>query len=76
MTSVKWYHRPPVVLALLFVVLGPFALPLLYQSPAFNRTWKFILTIAVLALAGALFAYAFEAEQAYLNRLFDQLSHF
>ncbi len=46
--KVKWYLRPLGVLVLLFVVLGPFALPLLYKSPKFNKTLKIILTIAVI----------------------------
>ena len=46
--NVKWYLRPPAVLVLLFVVLGPLALPLLYKSPAFNKTLKVILTITVI----------------------------
>lgn len=33
---------------LLFFVLGPFALPLLYKSPRFNKTFKIILTIVVI----------------------------
>ena len=45
---VKWYLRPLGVLVLLFVVLGPLALPLLYKSPKFNKTLKIILTIAVI----------------------------
>ncbi len=36
------------MLVLLFVVLGPLALPLLYKSPKFNKTLKIILTIAVI----------------------------
>lgn len=35
------------VLILLFVVLGPVALPLLWQSPRFSPLWKVILTILV-----------------------------
>jgi len=46
--KVKWYLRPLGVLVLLFVVLGPLALPLLYKSPRFNKTLKIILTIAVI----------------------------
>ena len=46
--NVKWYLRPLVVLVLLFVVLGPLALPLLYKSPEFNKTLKIILTITVI----------------------------
>lgn len=43
----KWYLRPTIILVLLFFVLGPFALPLLYKSPKFNPTWKIILTVLV-----------------------------
>ena len=42
-----WYLRPLVVILLLFFVLGPFGLPLLFKSPRFGKTWKIILTMAV-----------------------------
>ena len=42
MTS--WYYRPWGVLLLLFVVLGPLGLPLLWKSPSFTRRWKIVLT--------------------------------
>ncbi len=45
---VKWYFRPIPVIVLLFLVLGPFGLPLLYKSPQFSKTLKIILTIAVI----------------------------
>jgi hypothetical protein len=46
--KVKWYLRPMSVLLLLFFVLGPFGLPLLYKSPRFSKPLKIILTIAVI----------------------------
>ncbi len=46
-TRRKWYFRPISVLLLLFFVLGPFGLPLLYRSPHFSRTLKIILTVVV-----------------------------
>jgi hypothetical protein len=46
--SAKWYHHPIVVLLVLFLVLGPFGLPLLYQSPYFDDFWKTTLTVIVL----------------------------
>ena len=46
--KIRWYYRPIPVLVLLFVVIGPFALPLLYKSPHFNKFWKVLLTIGVL----------------------------
>lgn len=50
--EIKWYFRPWVVIGLLFFVLGPFGLPLLYKSPKFNRAWKFVLTILTMAYTG------------------------
>ncbi len=44
----KWYFRPFAIILLLFFVLGPFGLPLLFKSPAFNKTWKIILAVAVI----------------------------
>ena len=44
----KWYLRPISVVLLLFFVLGPFGLPLLYKSPKFSRTLKIILTLVVM----------------------------
>jgi hypothetical protein len=46
--KVKWYLRPIGVILLLFFVLGPFGLPLLYKSPKFSKTLKIVLTIAVM----------------------------
>jgi hypothetical protein len=45
--KLKWYYRPIPVLVLLFVAIGPLALPLLYKSPHFTKFWKVLLTIAV-----------------------------
>jgi hypothetical protein len=44
----KWYLRPIGVVLLLFFVLGPFAIPLLYKSPQFSKTLKIVLTIVVM----------------------------
>jgi polyferredoxin len=44
----KWYLRPISVVLLLFFVLGPFGLPLLYKSPKFSKASKIILTIIVI----------------------------
>ena len=46
--KVKWYLRPISVILLLFFVLGPFGLPLLYRSPKFSKTLKVILTVAII----------------------------
>ncbi len=46
---VKWYYEWWFVLAMLFLILGPFGLPLVYKSPRFNRPAKIILTILMIA---------------------------
>jgi hypothetical protein len=46
--KVKWYLNPISVVLLLFFVLGPFGLPLLYRSPKFSKALKIILTIVVI----------------------------
>ena len=48
----KWYYRPVWVLILLFLVLGPLALPYLWRSPSFSRRLKVVLTVLVVAYTG------------------------
>ena len=48
----RWYHRPFWVVVLLFVVVGPFGLPLLWRSPNFSRAAKIVLTVAMVAYLG------------------------
>ena len=45
----RWYYRPWWVLLMLFAVLGPFGLPLLWKSRSFSRWSKIALTAAVAA---------------------------
>ena len=44
-----WYYRPWIVILLLFFVLGPFGLPLVYKSPYFGRKAKIFLTLLTVA---------------------------
>lgn len=44
----RWYQTIPYLILMLFFVLGPFALPLLWKSPAVNRNVKIVLTILTL----------------------------
>ena len=45
-----WWESPWVVLPLLFLVLGPFALPLLWRSRRFTRPWKTALSVIVVGI--------------------------
>ncbi len=51
------------VIIALFLVLGPFGLPLLYQSPEFKKHEKIALTIAVLVYTATLLTQAFTLSQ-------------
>ena len=42
-----WAERRGMLLVLLFLVLGPLALPMLWRSTKFSRGWKIVLTILV-----------------------------
>ena len=44
----RYWESRWIVLTLLFVVLGPFAIPLLWRSRRFTLLWKNILTVLVL----------------------------
>lgn len=52
----KWYHNIWIVLVLLFVVLGPFGLPLVWTNPRFSRATKLVLTALTVAYTTALIA--------------------
>lgn len=46
--KVKWYYRPvPIVVAI--ICAGPFALPLVWMSPALKRWHKALFTLATIA---------------------------
>ena len=47
-------ESPWVVLAMLFLVLGPLALPMLWRSRRFTLLWKVVLTAVVVAITALL----------------------
>ena len=65
----KWYLRPVGVVLLLFFVLGPFGLPLLYKSPNFSKTSKIILTIAVVLYTSYLIFASVEIARELYSRM-------
>ncbi len=67
--NIKWYLRPVGVVLLLFFVLGPFGLPLLYKSPKFSRTSKIILTIAVMGYSFYLILASLEIARELYGRM-------
>ena len=46
-SGLKWYQNFWFVLLLLFFVLGPFGLPLVWKNPRFSRAIKILLTLVM-----------------------------
>jgi hypothetical protein len=68
---VKWYLRPISVVLLLFFVLGPFGLPLLYKSPQFSKTLKIILTVAVIIYTSYLIFASLEIGKQLYSKMWE-----
>lgn len=65
----RWHNRPWVILLLLFVVLGPLALPLLWRSPRFSRPMKVALTVLTLAYTALLVALGVQTVETTMRNL-------
>lgn len=64
-----WYYRPLFVLLMLFFVLGPFGLPLVYKSPCFSKGWKIFLTAAVLIFTIYLCVVSYQTATALIDQI-------
>ena len=67
--QVKWYHRP-VTIVIAILAVGPFALPLIWMSPALKRWHKVVVTIAVLAIT----VWLFKASADIVTRLMKDIA--
>ena len=67
--KIKWYLRPISVVLLLFFVLGPFGLPLLYKSPKFSRTLKIVLSVVVIVYTSYLIFASLEIGRELYGRM-------
>ena len=65
----KWYHNVWVVLFMLFFVLGPFGLPLVWKNPSFSRWIKIALTLAMVVYTLALVDVTLRAARAVMNEI-------
>lgn len=67
----RWYYSvEAVVIALL--CFGPFALPLVFLSPKFNKVWKIATTVIVIALTALLVLYSGKVYTDLMKRM-DEL---
>jgi hypothetical protein len=65
----KWYYNIWFVLLMLFFVLGPFGLPLVWKHPRFSRGLKWGLTVLTLAYTLWLIDATIRVTQAVLERV-------
>ena len=65
----KWYHNIWFVLFMLFFVLGPFGLPLVWKHPRFSRTLKMALTAAMVLYTVLLVELTIRAVQAVMGEV-------
>jgi hypothetical protein len=63
----RWYHNLWFVLVMLFVVLGPFGLPLVWKNPTLSRGMKVALTVLTLVYTGVLAVATFRAARDLLG---------
>ena len=65
----KWYHNVWFVLFMLFFVLGPFGLPMVWSNPRFSRLVKWLLTVAMIVYTVALVDLTIKATRAVIEHL-------
>ena len=69
----RWYHNIWFVLVMLFFVLGPFGLPLVWSHPRLSRWVKTLLTISMVLYTVGLIKVTAQAIQA-ITRAVEQFN--
>jgi hypothetical protein len=67
----KLWDSPWVILPLLFLILGPLALPLLWRNRYFTNRWKVILTVVVTGITVYVLWQCWQVTQQMLAPLLD-----
>ncbi len=63
----KWHHNVWFVLVMLFLVLGPFGLPLVWKNPRFSPSVKWMLTLLTFVYTAWLLVVTMNAAQTALR---------
>ena len=63
----RWYYRPWAVIALIFFLLGPLGLPLVFKSPFFSRRYKILVTALTIVFFTGLTLVSIESIQAVIR---------
>ena len=70
----SWYLSVGFVICMLFLVLGPFGLPLLWKSPRFSSKVKMLLTVATLVYTLLILISLSKVTQAVLSQFNQALN--
>ena len=65
----RWYYNVWFVLFMLFFVVGPFGLPLVWKNPRFSRWIKIALTLVMVVYTMALVDVTIRAFQAVMHEM-------
>ena len=68
--KIKWCYKPVVVIVALLCV-GPFALPLLWSSPAFKKNHKILITVLLVVLTVLLARATVVVYKTFLNQMLE-----
>ena len=71
----KWYHNFWLDLVMLFFVLGPFGLPMVWKNPRFSPSVKWMLTLLTLVYTAWLVLVTMSAMQTILHSVNQFNSH-
>lgn len=62
-----WYYQPASIVLLAFLVLGPFALPLVWKTPKFTRSSKILWILVILVYTGITIFYFWKIAAIYME---------
>ena len=68
-TKPKWYYNVWFVLVMLFLVVGPLGLPLVWKNPRFSRWVKIALTLVMVLYTVALIDLTIRAFRAVMDTM-------
>jgi hypothetical protein len=74
--KIPWYHHRVPLLILIFCVLGPLGLGMLYRSPAFTVPQKLVVAVLSFAQLIAISIAANRMYQATLDEVMQQLGNY
>lgn len=65
----RWYHNIWLILFMLFFVVGPFGLPLVWKHPRLSQRAKLILTLVMIVYTGVLIDLTMQAVRAVIGQV-------